>query len=295
MTIDRPSSNQPPHVIRLYTANNHFQHAEVLRRNRHKRQHYGEFFLEGVRPINLALAHRWDVEAFLYSPERGLSDWAKNILHTSSARTHFELPPILLDQLSGKTESSELLAIMRMPEDDLSRIPLDSCPCVIVFDRPSSPGNLGSLMRSADALGANGMVVTGHGADVYDPETISASRGSLFALPTVRVPGPREVHAWVQTLSRSAERLQVVAMDEQAEAVIWDTDLTRPTVLLLGNEKWGLSDAFKQMATLAARIPIGGAASSLNVAAAGSIALYEMRRQRSNPSDAPPGKPMSAR
>lgn len=266
-------------VVRLYSANNDFQRFEVLRRNRHKRQRYGQFFLEGVRPINLAMAHGWEVEAFVCSPERGLSDWAKGILRDSPAATRYELPAHLLEQLSGKTEASELVAIVRMPGDDPARITLGACPCLVAFDRPSSPGNLGSLIRSCDALGADGMVLLGHGADLYDPETISASRGSLFSLPTVRLPGPRELRDWLDSLRRISP-VQLLALDEDAEADIWEVDLTGPVVLLLGNEKWGLSAALKETATMTARIPIGGAASSLNVAAAGSIALYEMRRQR---------------
>jgi tRNA G18 (ribose-2'-O)-methylase SpoU len=270
-----------PHVIRLHAANNDFQRIDVLRRNRQKRQQHGAFFLEGVRPINLALSHGWDIEAFVYSEDRGLSDWARGILRQSTARTHFDLLPRLAEQLSGKTDTSELMAIVRTPPDDLSRIWVGKTPLVIVFDRPSSPGNLGSLIRSCDALGADGLIVTGHGADVYDPETISASRGSLFALPVVRLAGPRELEVWLETTHSSGGNLLALAMDEDAEVDVWQADLTGPTVLLLGNEKWGLSAALKELSTFTARIPMNGSASSLNVSAAGSIALYEAKRQRS--------------
>jgi 23S rRNA (uridine2479-2'-O)-methyltransferase len=267
-------------VIRLHSANNDFQRLEVLGRNRQKRLHYGEFFLEGVRPINLALKHGWDIQAFIYSSDHRLSDWAQGILRTSMARTHFDLPLQLAEQLSGKTDASELMAIVRMPPDDLSRIRFVATPLVIVFDRPSNPGNLGSLIRSCDALGADGLIITGHGADLYDPETISASRGSLFALPTVRLGGPRELDIWLQSIRQSVRDVEVMAMDEEAEVDVWRVNFTGPTVLLLGNEKWGLSAGLKELATLRMRIPMNGSASSLNVAAAGSIALYESKRQR---------------
>lgn len=175
------------------------------------------------------------------------------------------------------------MAIVRTPPDDLSRITVGATALVIVFDRPSSPGNLGSLIRSCDALGADGLIVTGHGADVYDSETISASRGSLFALPVVRLAGPRELEVWLQSIRQNAGDLQVLAMEEDAEVDVWHVDFTSPTVLLLGNEKWGLSAGLKELATLHTRIPMIGSASSLNVAVAGSIALYEIKRQRSAP------------
>jgi 23S rRNA (uridine2479-2'-O)-methyltransferase len=269
-----------PHTIRLHSANNDFQRIEVLRRNRQKRQQYGEFFLEGVRPINRALSHGWDIRAFVYSGGRALSNWAQGILHTSTARTHFEVPLRLAEQLSGKSDPSELMAIVRIPPDDVSRIKIVTTPLVVLFDRPSSPGNLGSLIRSGDALGADGLMITGHGVDLYDPETISASRGSLFALPVVRLAGPREVDGWLQTLRQNVGHVQVVAMEEGAEMDLWRVDFTGPTVLLMGNEKWGLSAGFKDLSTLKTRIPMSGSASSLNVAAAGTVALYEIRRQR---------------
>ena len=269
-----------PQTIRLHSANNDFQRIEVLRRNRQKRRQYGEFFLEGVRPINLALSHGWDIRAFVYSGDRALSDWAQGILHASTARTHFDVPLPLAEGLSGKSEPSELMAIVRTPPDDVSRIEITTTLLAVVFDRPSSPGNLGSLIRSCDALGANGLIVTGHGVDLYDPETISASRGSLFALPTIRLAGPGEVDGWLQTVRQTVAQLQVVALEEGAEVDVWEVDFTLPTVLLIGNEKWGLSAGLKELATLATRIPMSGSASSLNVAAAGSIALYEGRRQR---------------
>jgi 23S rRNA (uridine2479-2'-O)-methyltransferase len=269
-----------PRTIVVHSANNHFQRAEVLRRNRQKRQHYGEFFIEGVLPINRALAHGWEVRAFFYPRERRLSDWASGILERSSARSHFELPPFLMEQLSDKTDTSELIAIIAMPPDQLSRIPIAEKPLIVVFDRPANPGNLGTLLRSCDALGADGLVVTGHGADLYDPETIRASMGSLFALPAVRASGPEELRSWLEATGDRAGGLQVVGSDENGTREVWEHDLRGPTILLVGNEKWGLSAGYRELCDAMVRIPIGGSATSLNVAAAASILLYEARRQR---------------
>jgi 23S rRNA (uridine2479-2'-O)-methyltransferase len=269
-----------PRLVRLHSANNDFQRLEVLRRNRQKRHHYRQFFLEGVRPINLALKYGWQIEAFAYDRDRSLSDWATGILDASQAATHFELPHALMAQLSGKVEPSELIAVVAMSPDDLNRIELSHVPSVVVFDRPSSPGNLGSLIRSCDALGIDGAVVVGHGVDIYDPETVTASRGSLFALPVVHAGGMSELQGWLDTIRATHSDLQIVALEEEAEVDLWQVDFTRPLVLVLGNEKWGLSATLREIATVQARIPMDGAASSLNVAAAGSIALYEMTRQR---------------
>jgi 23S rRNA (uridine2479-2'-O)-methyltransferase len=150
---------------------------------------------------------------------------------------------------------------------------------VVLFDRPVSPGNLGSLIRSCDALGAAGFLLSGHGADLYDPETIRASRGSLFALPSVRVGGPEEVGDWLRSV-RAGVHMRVIGSDEGGDRDLWDTDLRGPTLVALGNETWGLSAAYREMCEAMVRIPMIGAASSLNVAGAGSVVLYEALRQR---------------
>lgn len=269
-----------PHLVKIYSENNDFQYIETLRRKREKRQKNGEFFIEGVRPINQALAHGWTINAFVYARERQLSDWARNILAASTAKTHFELPAHLLEKLSGKSEPSELLALVEMPPDDLARILLSSDLLVVIFDRPASPGNLGTIIRSCDALRVNGLILTGHAVDLYDPETISASTGSLFALPVVRLPSHRELLPWFEQVRAAIGPFQIIGSDEKAEQSIAQHDFTRPTLLIVGNETWGMSAAYRDLCDEIVNIPIAGSASSLNVACATSIILYEIGRQR---------------
>ena len=160
-----------PHVVKIYSANNDFQYIETLRRKREKRLRSQEFFIEGVRPINMALAHHWQINAFAYTREKKLSHWAEQILRASQARNHYEMPLHLLEKLSNKNEPSELLALLAMPDDDLARIPFHQHRLVVVFDRPANPGNLGTIIRSCDALNVDGLIITGHSVDLYDPET----------------------------------------------------------------------------------------------------------------------------
>jgi TrmH family RNA methyltransferase len=271
-----------PRTLWIPTENADYQYLETLCRNRTKRQREREFFVEGVRAINLALHHGWPITAFAYAPERRLSDWARGILARSTAAIHAELPAHLMEQLSQKEEASELLAVVAMPDDTLDTITIGAVPLVLVFDRPVSPGNLGTLIRSADAFGADGVIITGHSCDLYDPETIRASTGSLFAVPSVRLPSHMVLLPWLAQLRAAHPLLQVVATDEHGERDAQRHDFTLPTVLLLGNETWGLSAAYRELADTSVRIPIGGDASSLNVAVAGSILLYEVTRQRAN-------------
>lgn len=266
-------------TTRIRSENDLFQTLAALRTNRVKRNKRREFLFEGVRNINNALRYGWDVRGWLFAPERPMSDWARGVL-TDTSVPRYELPVDLLAKLSAKDEVSELLALAAIPPDDLARIPARPCPLLLVFDRPASPGNLGTLIRSCDALGVDGLVVTGHAVDVYDPATLSAATGSLFALPVVRVPSHRELEPWLAALRGQFPQLQVVGTDEGAPVALGAADFRRPTLLLAGNEARGLSAAYQTLCDQLVRIPMQGSASSLNVACASSIVLYEIQRQR---------------
>ncbi len=267
-------------LSRIYTENAEFQHIETLRRNRAKRNRSAEFFVEGVRAITLALRNNWTINALVYTRDRRLSDWAEGVIARAGARTHYELPSGLMEKLSQKEDASELLAIVAMPDDDLSRIPLRDDLLVMVFDRPSSPGNLGAAIRSCDALRVDGVIVTGHAVDLYDPETIRATTGSFFAVPTVRLPSHNELIPWLDGLKRRMSRLQVVGTSAKAQIRIQDHDFAVPTVLLVGSENHGLSESYKALCDAMLTIPMYGSATSLNVACATSVLLYEVARQR---------------
>ena len=278
--IEKKGLAMAPRIVKIYSENNEFQYIETLRRRREKRQRHKEFFIEGVRPINQALLHNWHIRAFVYSREKHLSDWAEGILARSSASEHYELRLPLLEKLSNKSEASELLALVTMPEDDLARIPVHDKLLVVIFDRPASPGNLGTIIRSCDALRVDGLIITGHAVDLYDPETISASTGSLFALPTVRLPSQKELLPWLEMLRQQLQHVQIAGSSEDATIFIDQYDFTKPTLLVVGNETWGMSASYKELCDSIVSIPIYGSASSLNVANATSILLYEIDRQR---------------
>jgi tRNA G18 (ribose-2'-O)-methylase SpoU len=240
-----------------------------------------EFFVEGVRNINEAMNNNWQINGFLYSKQKKLSSWGKGILANSQAKFHYELHGDLMDKLSDKEDTSELIAIVSIPKDDISRIKVTEQILVVVFDRPSNRGNLGTIIRSCDSLGVQGLIITGHAVDLYDPETIRASMGSFFNLSTIRMSSPQEVQQWVLHLKESYADIQVVGTSAKGNKELFYADFLKPTVLLIGNETDGLSHKYKEMSDTTVKIPIGGSASSLNVACANSIILYEINRQRS--------------
>lgn len=259
---------------RISTRNAAFQQWQALLASRTKRQRSGEFVVHGVRPINLALEKGWTVRVLLYPDGRDLSRWARETLARADT---VAMAPELLAELGEKTdEPPELLAVVALPADDLSRIPLRDNALVVVFDRPTTPGNIGTLIRSADAFGADGVIVTGHAADPYDPKAVRASTGSLFALPVVRAPSHREVVAWAS----GASGAKIVGTDESGDIDVDRYTFTGPRVVVIGNETRGLSNGWREACDRIVRIPMTGAASSLNAAAAATVVLYEAARQR---------------
>ena len=269
-----------PRTLQVSSANTAFQRLDVIQRNRTKRHRYGEFLVEGVRAINSALAGAWDIRAFAYARGRTLSRWASDILEASTAESHFEIAPELFEQLSGKEDPSELLAVVAMRPDATQRIATRAGMVVLVVDRPASPGNLGTVIRSCDAFGAGGVIVTGHGVDLYDPATIRASVGSFFAIPCIALGSHNDVATWVGDVRRELPSLQVVGTSARASTPLRDFDWSGETVLIVGNETHGLSHAYRELCDAVVTIPMHGMATSLNAAVATSIVLYEISLRR---------------
>ena len=267
-------------VLRVTTRNARFQQWEALLGNRTKRQRGAAFIVQGVRPISMAIQAGWEIRELLYNADANLSTWARQTLDQLRT-TRIAVAGELMHELGAKADSApELLAVVGMPDDDLDRIAIGPDLLVVVFDRPTSPGNIGTLIRSADAFGVQGVIVTGHSADVYDPKSVRASTGSLFSLPVVRVPSHRPVLDWITELRDRDVDARLVGTDENGVLDIAEYDFTAPTVVLVGNETTGLSSAWRDACDHLVRIPMAGTASSLNAATAASVVLYESARQR---------------
>ncbi|MCW2833289.1 MAG: hypothetical protein JWN68_1242 [Nocardioides sp.] len=259
-------------TIRITTRNARFQQWEALLHNRTKRHRQGEFLVQGVRPITLAIDHGWAVRTLISDGRPRMSTWAREAWESTTA-DRVVMAPELMAELGEKDEPSELLAVVEMPADSLAR--LEPAGLTVVFDRPTQPGNLGTLARSADAFGATGLVVTGHAADPYDPRAVRSSTGSLFALTVVRAASHREVLEWA-----GPHGIQTVGTDETGRIDVRTADLTGPLLLVVGNETTGMTAAWREACDQLVSIPMAGSASSLNAATAGSIVLEEAFRQR---------------
>lgn len=253
-----------------------FQQWQALLANRRTRTRLGRFLIQGVQPITAAVSAGWPLDALLHRPGPR-SSWAQGILDGPAPAARIELPAPMLAELGGRDDGPpELVAVGVAPPDDLDRIPTDA-DLLLIGDRTASPGNLGTMIRTADALGAAAVVVTGHAADPYDPQAVRASRGSLFALPVVRARGPEPVVAW---LGARGQRMKLVGTSEESTVAVWARDWRSPAAVVVGNEAAGMSRAWIDACDELVAIPQTGSATSLNAAASAAIVLYEARRQR---------------
>jgi TrmH family RNA methyltransferase len=265
--------------LRVSKKNALFQEWLALKTNRQKRHRSGQFLVEGTAGIDSAIAHGWAIEALLHPLGRSLSPWAQQHLDSQVAQRDVEIDPELLAELSERHEGTELLAIARLRDVELGQLPLREPWLVVVVDRPKSPGNLGSIIRTAVSFDAAALVLTGHAADPFDPACVRASVGTLFDLPLVRLPSHATLLAWLAE-RRAVQPLTSLGTGQDGTELIDRVDLTGNTLVILGNETEGLSRAYREACDRFVRLPTSPRQSSLNVSAAAAIILYEVQRQR---------------
>lgn len=254
-------------VVRSATAE--FQILDALRQNRQTRNRENAFIVEGVRNVNAARANGWTVRQVLAPAGAKPTAWATEV---RAAADVVELAPALFQQLTDRDDPPEVLLVCEKRVQALDALP--PAGVLTVLDRPNSPGNIGTITRTTDALGGSGVVVLGHAADPYDPRAVRASTGSFFALPVVEVSSAEVFITWAQQHS-----VALVATDETGDAPL-DQMPADPVALLLGNETSGLSRRLREAAPMTAAIPMTGSASSLNVAAAHAIVLFSATQGR---------------
>ena len=269
-------------IKKIHTDNALYQRLGVLKTNRNKRYRYGEFLIEGVRNLNEAVRKKWHICSLVYPADTPLSGWAYDMLDGVKTDFNIEITPALYEKLCGKTDGSELLAVAKMREDNLKDIKSGQSPLILLFDRPSNRGNLGTVIRSCDSFGVDGIIITGHSVDLYDPEVIAATMGSFFSVPCVRISETKTIAEYISSMKDKYRGFTVIGSTAHDKIRIDSVDFTMPTLIMLGNETDGLSAALSEMCDVSATIPMSAksSASSFNVSCAATAMLYEAMRQR---------------
>jgi TrmH family RNA methyltransferase len=269
----------PMTQLKVSSKNALFQQLLALRENRQKRHRLGLFLVEGTSAIDAAVQHGWEIQDLLYPAQRRLSDWARAHLASGVAQRHVEVDAALLAELTDRHEGTELLAVARRRDTSIEQLVLPEPWLVVALDRPKSPGNVGSIIRTAVSFDAAALVITGHAADPFDPACVRASVGTLFALPLVQLQGHEQLLAWADQ-QRARSTLCVLGSGQHGPDALSQVDLTGNLLLILGNETSGISRSYAERCDRFVHLPTSARQSSLNVCAAAAILLYEVQRQR---------------
>jgi len=259
--IDSPTNPRVKRLVRL--------------RERRARDAAGVALVEGAREVARAVAGGWQARVIATCDE--LADPHALALVTDvdgPAIERWRLSEAAFHKVSLRQHPDGVLALFTPPERSIADLPAPADALWLVADGLEKPGNLGALLRTADAADVDAVLVAGAGTDLHNPHVIRASMGSLFARPVLAVEA--EI---VRTVAR-ARGLRLVITTPSAPVDFWDADLRGPVAIVLGTEHAGLDESWLAAADTRVRVPMAGLTDSLNVATTGALLLFEARRQR---------------
>lgn len=231
--------------------------------------------LDGAREIDRAVRGGVRLIEVFYAPEL-LADPSQQTLELA-AFASAEIVPVsaaVLEKLAFGDRREGIVAVAQTPRALLEEIQLPDRPLVAVLEGVEKPGNVGAVLRSADAAGLSALVVADPQTDLYNPNAIRASLGTIFTLPVAAATGPQTL-AWLRR-----HNLAIFAARVDGSIVYTQADFSRPAAIVLGSEAQGLSDVWRGDDIQAVRLPMLGAADSLNVSATAAVLFYEALRQR---------------
>lgn len=242
-------------------------------RERRERDSSGLFLIEGYRELLRAKEGGIVCTQLFYCPSLFLGENEEALIDSIHA-SHFICSEAVFRKLSYRDRPDGLLAVARQRHLTLGDLPRMERPLYVVAEAIEKPGNLGTILRSCDAVGADALIVCDRCTDVHNPNVVRASVGTLFTIPVIEAEG-REVLSWLKDRG-----IHILAATPHAKALYTDVDLNCPLAIAVGTEQYGLSDLWMQKADLQVSLPMCGKADSLNVATATTVLLYEALRQR---------------
>jgi len=234
-----------------------------------KRKDEQAFVVEGVRIVEEAITANWPIDFILYDQTlSGRGDLILENLSTRAATDVFEITAALMAEVSDTETPQGILAVLKH-----NPLPLPDDPTfVILADQIRDPGNMGTILRTAEATGAEVVLLTPGTVDPFSPKVIRAAMGAHFYLPIHPLPW-QEIHRYLKDLP-------VFLATAEAKTPMWETDFSQACVLLIGGEAFGASPMGETLATHRVTIPMAGRAESLNAAVAAGILMAEVMRQR---------------
>lgn len=245
-------------------------------RERKERDLSGLFLIEGYRECLRAQASSIAFHTLLIAPEWFLGANEQALIDSieDSGAKIISCPKELFAKVSYRDRPDGLLAIAHKMDTPLEALHVTPSSCFLIAEAIEKPGNLGTMLRSADAAGAQGVIVCDRCTDIYNPNVVRASTGTLFTLPVIET-STHNTLAWLK-----AHHISVVAATPHTPNLFTEVSLKGPLAIVVGTEQCGLSATWMKRADIQVRIPMCGVADSLNVATATSLLLYEALRQK---------------
>lgn len=241
------------------------------------RQEMGVFFVEGLRTVGEAIQTGAEIKSLVIAPDLLVSDFGQSIIHDPALADveRIEVSAEIYGKIAHKQGPQGIGAVVCQNWSPLDGITVQSDDLWVALDSVSDPGNLGTIMRTADGAGARGIILLGDSTDPYDPTAVKASMGALFSLVLAQA-GWDRLLAW-----KEKNNLMLVGTSDKADMGYRSVKYNRPLLLLMGSERHGLPDQILGSCDHVVSIPMEGRSDSLNLAVATGVMLYEIYDQTS--------------
>lgn len=248
----------------------------VALRERRERNKTDRFLIEGYRENLRALEGNWEIESLFICKELFLGSNEEHLIEKIAKRGTKIYPcdEKVFKKISYRDRPDGLLAIAPQLHRSLDSLNLKKNPFLVVAEAIEKPGNLGTILRSSDAVGLDALIAADPCTDIYNPNVVRASVGTLFTVPVVEA-GGKETLSWLKE-----NKIAILAATPSATKEFTKVDLRGPIAIAVGTEQLGLSPLWMENADIQVKIPMNGVADSLNVAMATTLLLYEAIRQR---------------
>ena len=258
------------------TQNAKVKHVVALQQKSALRRKEGLFVVEGRRELMHCLEAGYELaECFILENLGHLED-LENLESLENQGKIFSVSPQVYEKMAYRGSTEGVIAVVREKQRSLEDLHLSEAPLIIVLERVEKPGNLGAVLRSADAAKADAVIICDPLTDLYNPNLIRSSIGAIFSVPCV-VCSSEDCIAFLK-----AHGIQILTAQLQDSSLYYDTDMLRGTAIVMGTESTGLTDVWRQAADAHIRIPMLGQLDSLNVSVSAAILLFEAVRQRNS-------------
>ena len=247
----------------------------ALQEKSKERKKAGLFVVEGRRELLHCIEAGYEPYAVFFCPEI-ISEADLNEIADKCRCSFFEVPQHLYDKLAYRGGTEGIIAELHCKENNLESLKLPENPLVVVLEAVEKPGNLGAVLRSADASGVDAVIVCDPLTDMYNPNLIRSSIGAVFTVPVATATSADTI-AWL-----NGKGIKIYTAQLQDSEWYYDTDMRGGTAIVMGTEATGLTDSWRKAADAHIKIPMLGKLDSLNVSVSAAILMFEAVRQRNS-------------